>query len=87
MNFLDALGKVFGLVPKAVEAIKSLVAATRPTPKPKPKPIPFGRKHFWTFPTYSDLRAPIRPYECVYCKVTRTMQNENEQCPGPEVKR
>lgn len=80
MNIFKIIGEVFGLVPKAVDAIKSLATAAHA----EVKPIPFGRKHFWS---HESLRAPITQSACIYCKVMRTVANENEQCPGPIVAR
>jgi hypothetical protein len=81
MNLFKIIGSVLELVPRAVDAIRSLATAARP----KPKPANLGRKHFWI--GYATGNSTDATAECLYCKHPRTLDNVNEICPGAEVRR
>lgn len=70
MNFFEIVGKLLGLVSPVVDAVTSIAQAASPKTKGKPHP----RTHHWA-----------QGNRCVYCRVSRTLANEQELCPEGSV--
>jgi hypothetical protein len=74
MSFFSIIGKLLGIVPEAVAAVRSIADAARKHDVPRD----ISRKHDWQF----GLSVPP---VCAFCRAPQTKLNVNGWCPAFEV--